>query len=896
MSTPPLDMAVLAAQLAQNPALTAELQALLAAAQPASSAVAAPSIQTQGGAGVGGSVSVQGGGHFIGRDFILIVQQCVPSAQEAEAVTIIDHYLKALAKDLAGLKLGDIDNALDPTRNKPLELTEIYVPLDTELEIPEDAESLGAWLANPKPSGGILTLNGMPLAIESGMLGIGPKMRRVSVIEALDHHRELTLLGKPGSGKSTCGAYVLLSLAQAWHRPADELTRLGDAWRHGTLLPIRVVLRRFAETLPAGQERACAGDLWNFIARDLQDSGIASAQEALATLQRIARNHGALFLLDGLDECGSTALRGRVEAAVRDLMDKAGEHCRFLLTARPYAWPRGTAPDQGVYMLADFSPEQSEQFIRSWYSVVEQRGWKKTADIERKISDLLSARDRDDLRHLASNPLLLTLMAVLHTNKGHLPDDRADLYDEAVELLLLRWNQEIGDDAALLSQLDKPGLTLGHLRAALEKLALEVHRASAGQEGAADIGEMQLLNAWRPLLGTLGKAELVVEYVERRAGLLIGLGQKVEGGERQFTFPHRTFQEFLAACALSKRQDLAAECARLARDDRAAGHWDVVLPLAARIAGAERGAGAADALIEGRDVAAKRRRRTLTTTDWRAALLAGQQLKEIGCGLLRSQEHTACITERVADWLVELLKALPPNGLAAPQRALAGDVLSRLGDPRFDPQQYFLPCGDGLGFVPIPGRDDLRFAQYPVTVAQFRAFVEHSGFELGYPDCLRDPDHRPVRWVNHTEALAYCEWLTGTGGLPDGWRSDLPDEHEWEHASRGGQPKEWDYWWAGAADPERANYGDSGIGDTSVVGCFPANDYGLYDMLGNVWEWTTTPEKPEFGSERDEARVVRGGSWGYPVFYLRCAGRHWILPHLHGLNLGFRVVLRCSPG
>lgn len=226
MSTPPLDMAVLAAQLAQNPALTAELQALLAAAQPASSAVAAPSIQTQGGAGVGGSVSVQGGGHFIGRDFILIVQQCVPSAQEAEAVTIIDHYLKALAKDLAGLKLGDIDNALDPTRNKPLELTEIYVPLDTELEIPEDAESLGAWLANPKPSGGILTLNGMPLAIESGMLGIGPKMRRVSVIEALDHHRELTLLGKPGSGKSTCGAYVLLSLAQAWHRPADELTRL----------------------------------------------------------------------------------------------------------------------------------------------------------------------------------------------------------------------------------------------------------------------------------------------------------------------------------------------------------------------------------------------------------------------------------------------------------------------------------------------------------------------------------------------------------------------------------------------------------------------------------------------------------------------------------------------
>ena len=882
-------MAVLAAQLAQNPALAAELQALLAATQPASSAVAAPSIQTQGGAGVGGSVSVQGGGHFIGRDFNLIVQQCVPSAQAAEAVTIIDHYLKALAKDLAGLKLGDIDNALDPTRNKPLELTEIYVPLDTELEIPEDAESLGAWLANPKPSGGILTLNGMPLAIESGMLGIGPKMRRVSVIEALDHHRELTLLGKPGSGKSTCGAYVLLSLAQAWHRPADELTRLGDAWRHGTLLPIRVVLRRFAETLPAGQERACAGDLWNFIAHDIQDSGIASSQEALTTLRGIARNHGALFLLDGLDECGSTALRGRVEAAVRDLMDKAGEHCRFLLTARPYARPKGTAPDQGVYMLADFSPAQSEQFIRSWYSVVEQRGWKKTADIERKISDLLSARDRDDLRHLASNPLLLTLMAVLHTNKGHLPDDRADLYDEAVELLLLRWNQEIGDDAALLSQLDKPGLTLGHLRAALEKLALEVHRASAGQEGAADIGEMQLLNAWRPLLGTLGKAELVVEYVERRAGLLIGLGQKVEGGERQFTFPHRTFQEFLAACALSKRQDLAAECARLARDDRAAGHWDVVLPLAARIAGAERGAGAADALIDGREVFSPRRRGPLTVQDWRAALLAGQQLQEIGCSLLRSQKHTAGITERVADWLVELLTVLPTSGgLSAPQRALAGDVLSRLGDPRFDPQRFFLPCSDDLGFVPIPGCDDLCFAQYPVTVAQFRAFVEHSGFEPGDPDCLRDPDHRPVRWVNHTEALAYCEWLTGTGCLPDGWRADLPTEHEWDQVSGINfytDPLD-------IPDPEDINYSQTNINDTSVVGCFPKNKYNIHDMLGNVWEWTSTSSAIEGGRVNIAAYMVRGGSWYSPAVKLNDIFRGRYPSCQHDPRVGFRVVQR----
>jgi formylglycine-generating enzyme required for sulfatase activity len=257
-----------------------------------------------------------------------------------------------------------------------------------------------------------------------------------------------------------------------------------------------------------------------------------------------------------------------------------------------------------------------------------------------------------------------------------------------------------------------------------------------------------------------------------------------------------------------------------------------------------------------------------------------------------ASEDRQAILERVTDWLVESLAVLPDaGGLPARQRAQAGDVLSRLGDPRFDPNRHFLPHGDDLGFVTIPGRDHLRFARYPVTVAQFRAFFEDSGFEPGDPDCLRDPDHRPVRYVNHAEALAYCKWLSGTGCLPDGWRADLPDEHEWEHASRGGQPGDWDYWWdKKKADPEKANYGDSGIGDTSVVGCFPANGYGLYDMLGNVWEWTSSLYK-----EGKTYLVMRGGSWVFSASLIHCAYRGRSRRRACVSGLGFRVVLRCSP-
>ena len=130
----------------------------------------------------------------------------------------------------------------------------------------------------------------------------------------------------------------------------------------------------------------------------------------------------------------------------------------------------------------------------------------------------------------------------------------------------------------------------------LEELAFKVHEQNVGQEGTADIGEDRLVRAFRPLLNnSKDKADVVVDYIEKRAGLLIGQGEK--DGERQFTFPHRTFQEFLAACHLAARGDFPAECARLAR--AAPAHWQVALPLAARLAKVERGASAADELIGG---------------------------------------------------------------------------------------------------------------------------------------------------------------------------------------------------------------------------------------------------------------------------------------------------------
>ncbi len=888
------------------------------------------------------------GGYFINGDLVQFVTTITQTGEDVEETkSVIALYLHALSADLAGLKLGEIDLSAEQARQTPLELADIYVPLDTTQRIPAET-TLAQWLAHK----GERVRESMESAKET---------QAVSALDALATHRELTLLGNPGSGKSTFGASVLLTLAQAWQGRAEALTSLRDQGPQGPLFPIRVILRRFAEQLPPDDKPARAGDLWRFIGEDLDASGYGLAADAVKIVQRIALKHGALILLDGLDECGDSAKRARVLPAVRDLMQKAGPRCRFILTARPYAWPGGPDPAKGVYALADLNDEQIEQFIRAWYAALAKRNWRSPGEAQRKMEDLLTARQRPDLLPLAHNPLLLTLMATLHSNRGRLPDDRADLYNESVDLLMLRWNRQIGADKALLDALGDANLKLTDLREALEQLAFEEHEKSVGQEGTADIGEDRLVRAFLPLLkGDRNKAAIVVDYIEKRAGLLVGQGEK--DGEPRFTFPHRTFQEFLAACHLATRNDFAAECARLAR--AAPGHWQVVLPLAARLAKAERGASAADELIGGTAIADFKGRQP-DAGDWARARLAGLQLVEIGRSAIDKSPRTRAIAKRVADWLVASLPVHPKDGGApANQRAQAGDVLAALGDPRFDAERFYLPGDEMLGFEKVhadqefvigtrkadvklvgkaTGRDahgdeindettpapEFYISRYPVTVAQFAAFVaaktlEDASFEIGDQDTLRDPATRPVCSVNWHEARAYCEWLNSalanapwdnkvTQLVRTGrWQVALPSELEWERTARGSFSRTV-FPWGDKPDPERANYDESGIGATSPVGCFAANS-GVYDMAGNVWEWTRslwgkdsgTPtfvypydlndlDRENPNAADDVYRVVRGGSWGNDRYLARCAVRGWNEPDARRYFVGFRVVLRSAP-
>jgi formylglycine-generating enzyme required for sulfatase activity len=158
---------------------------------------------------------------------------------------------------------------------------------------------------------------------------------------------------------------------------------------------------------------------------------------------------------------------------------------------------------------------------------------------------------------------------------------------------------------------------------------------------------------------------------------------------------------------------------------------------------------------------------------------------------------------------------------------------------------------------------------------------------------------QPVVGICWYEARAYCAWLSAQTGQP--YR--LPTEAEWEAAVRAHEGRR--YAWVGDFDPARCNVFETHVRGTTPPGVFPGGDTpdGLVDMVGNVWEWTSTcyrpyPYRGDDGCEDPEfvdvRRVVRGGDWTGDRDFARCAYRSSGHPGSRDGNLGFRVV-RGSP-
>jgi formylglycine-generating enzyme required for sulfatase activity len=838
-------------------------------------------------------------------------------------------YLKRLHQRLNVLPLPAMGGDEDSTEEVTVE--SVYIQLDT----------------TTRAEGG--EKEGMPPELRSRRRldpDLTAREKPLTAFDAATRARRLVLLGDPGSGKSTFAGQLVGWIAAARLKekapPPDWPRDLFPVFAHVRDLAARLAVLKIEEGSPDREQDRLLVDAL----RGLWSEVIGGGKGLAADLEKALVDGKALIVLDGLDEAPEDR-RAMVRRAIAALLRAYPKVERVIVTCRIRSYV-GCAVLLGftAHTLAPFDKEKVRLFCDRWYEAQAGLGRFTEKDGKARAGDLKEAALSEGLRELSSNPLLLTTMAIVHQKNIGLPRERVRLYRLAVETLLRSWQKWKGFSASpkLKALLDDDL----RLRPVLEEIADRAHRQSGKEK--ADISRGDLLDLLERALGDVGLAAEFLEYVDHRAGVLIGQGgpegeeEDRRGPSKTYSFPHRTFQEYLAGCFLVGRRRIERAYWPLLkeRDD-----WHLAAHLGAEELLFNR-RGKKDLLDLMYGLCSEKE--PSEEHEWRAAVWSGNMAALLGAEEIRRD------TDMEADGGEAYLKRLFPRLLAvmresplrAIERAEAGRALGKLGDPReevlFPEKTEFIeiPPGefqmgseeydDEKPLHAVAMQDPYKVSRYPVTNAQFQEFVKAGGYgksafwpeaeragawkdgvvkgyrdevarqaPVGFGDPFDLPNH-PVVGITWYEALAYARWLTealkAAGRLDEVWEVRLPSEAEWEKAARGTDGRRFP--WGEEPDPDRANYDDTGIGSTTAVGCFPkgAKPYGIEDMSGNIWEWTRSvckkyPYDPEDGREKLDdqgTRALRGGAFVNPHGYVRCADRDRGYPVARYWFIGFRVV------
>lgn len=713
---------------------------------------------------------------------------------------------------------------------KPITVEQVYTPLDTRQIVTRDNE--GRIL----PGHEILEWEKSRTEKDDE-----PEKSPLTAMEAATLFPHLVLLGDPGSGKSTFVNFLALGLTGQMLDPdGNWLERLTEqGWQHGERLPVVVTLRNFAQDVPPDAE-GTAALLYDHIQHELTKWKL---EDALPAIQDALDRGRALVLLDGLDE-----VPGERRDLVRDTIHDFSERChpdnRFIVTCRILSYTQSAwkLPGMVEQTIAPFDRDKIRHFVDAWYMAMVALGVTDSETARQRTADLTRGLNHPHLHDIAANPMLLTVMAIVHNHTGTLPRESARLYQECVNLLMWKWKPT--EARSLIETLDVREDDLYRL---LWEIAYDAHNQQAGREGAADIPESAVLGIARKKLGDLAKAEAFCEYVEKRAGLLIGRGEDMHG-MRVFTFPHRTFQEFLAGSYIASDR-FTRHLPRLARAEG----WREALMLGTGHLVFNRGDIATP--LDAINAACPERMTPKSDEDWRVIWLAGDMLALIGLQNAEQDEVGREVLLRLRGQLADLVGGghLPP-----PERAAAGRALAVLGDPRPgvglrldglpDIVWCDIPAGEHFyqdGKITLSA---YRIAKYPVTYVQYQTFlnaddgVNNDKWWGGTPQGIRKRpmEEQDIPYANHPrdsvnwyQAVAFCRWLSAKLG----YEIRLPTQQEWEAAAR--YPDGREYPWGDEYISEHAAAEKSPVG-IYPQGANPAN--GLYDMLGNMWEWCLSEE------------------------------------------------------
>ncbi len=458
----------------------------------------------------GGDLTV--GGDVVGRDKVVIYPPA-DRDQQIKFATRAD-YLAQLIDRHRDLEFVGIPELKD---RQALRIEDVFIHLQAEAEpgLPEPEELKEDYREAD-----------VPLPPRSSV------RRRLTLNEAVRENLRLVILGDPGAGKTTLLKYILLAFAQ------DSSDRIGLA---ETRLPIFLRLYDFVTKRPTKSGRGYS----------LVDYVYAQARESLQValppgfFEAELERGGCCLCLDGLDELGEANLRREVTQQVAALANRYPRN-RYIVTARIVGYNDAPLDSQAFthHVILPLSEGDIRLFVEKWYTARE----KDVAVRRERAAHLTRALTSEPrLKSLAANPLLLTIIALVHRIEAELPNERVKLYDKCVTALIETWENVKG-----LATTDRERPHYKYLRRLLEQLAFWMHTQPGLTGTAREVGHGDLLLQLTEFLQfdpgiqldrwqARQEAQAFIQLARGRTGLL------VERGESIYAFSHLSFQEYLTA-------------------------------------------------------------------------------------------------------------------------------------------------------------------------------------------------------------------------------------------------------------------------------------------------------------------------------------------------------------
>lgn len=743
------------------------------------------------------------------------------------------------------------------------------------------------------------------------------------VTDALARSRRLVILGEPGAGKTITLRFMALMLAYSY-----GATRLGLDTPY---LPILIRLADFAQALAANEKLSLNAYLLRHIEQQFDIP-------RLGDFFRLGLEQGAcMILLDGLDEIGTDAMPGRnlhqqvikrvQQFAYRWCSDPVGRSNRLVITSRIESyWSEPLRNIDHVQLSPLQAPTEVEEFLRRWYTAYEQMKAPHLTleqalhQAESQLADLLSRiLAASSMRQLASNPLLLTLLTLVHEVVGKLPNRRALIYDISAQTLIDGWRNT---NPALPPDIMED-LGQNTLIRIMAPLAYRLHEAGSGNLASFENWQKSLVyiltdEGFEPDEAVL-ISNCLLDYAHAEVGLI------VERSPGQFGFFHTIFEDYLAARQIARQSQHKQQV--MLQEHWEDPRWHEVILLAAGQLG----------IIEARQDDASQfienllsLEATEPTNTGRQVVLAGRALGDIGLRSVTRRTRRRVLTtlqHTMQDVDPDTVQPRPVSQIPLRTRYDAGEVLDGLGwlPPDLNTWVCCSQCADDNG--------DLWVQKYLVTNAQFAKFIAADGYRdpvywggihsdgwqwrqqrewlaPRYWQTARFGRGRrgyPVVTISWYEAKAYASWvntLLQADTLPDehlaliaGLREQnitqvrLPTETEWVRYA-GGATRQ--YPWDKADPPrneatipiqQRANVAASNLEGPSPVAMYPLGasyPFGLMDLAGNVAEWTATSAEPFY--------VLRGGAWYYEASQATIKTRLTDIPYYRYNNNGLRLV------